>query len=90
VVQHAIDSVEVLFALGVELFGLIFQFLEASFRINVNRIFRNLAQVELLFERLRRLACCQSLSPTNPATRSIKGLLTLTTLFWNPLKLILH
>ena len=69
--QHAIDSVEVLFALGVQLLGLRLKFLEATFRVNVDCIFSDLAQIELLLERLRRLACCQSLSQTGPATEMI-------------------
>jgi hypothetical protein len=68
VIHHPVESVEVLFALRVQRLGLGLQLLEASFRINVDCIFGNLAQIELGFERLRSLAYCQSLSQWNPAT----------------------
>jgi hypothetical protein len=53
--EHAIDGFEVLFGFIVEFLGFGFEFLEASFGIDINSIFSMLPDVELLLELLRSL-----------------------------------
>ncbi|KAI6749044.1 hypothetical protein HG531_007991 [Fusarium graminearum] len=53
--EHAIDGLKVLLGFIVEFFGLGFEFLEASFGVDIDGIFGMLADVELLLELLRSL-----------------------------------
>jgi hypothetical protein len=55
VLQHAVDGLEVLFRLIVQLLRLGLEFLESTLRVAVDWIFRVFANVELGFELLRRL-----------------------------------
>ena len=51
---HTVDGIKVLLGLIVELLGFLLEFLESSLRINIDRILGDVANVEALFERLRR------------------------------------
>ena len=53
--EHAIDGLEVLFGLIVELLGLSLEFLETTLGIDVDSIFGMLADVEIGLELLRGL-----------------------------------
>lgn len=55
-VHHAVDSLEILFALVVQFLGLGLELLEAPFGIDENGIFGMLADVELVFDLLRCLS----------------------------------
>lgn len=53
--EHSVDGVEVLFAFIVEVLGLGFELLKPPLRVNIDRIFCVLADVELGLELLRCL-----------------------------------
>jgi len=84
--EHAVDGVEILPRLIVQLLGLGLELLKASLGIYEDWILRVLSQVELLLERLRSLLSWISAASFRAGLCS--GLHTLRTLFWNPLKLI--
>lgn len=54
-VKHGVDGIEISLGLIVKLFGLGFELLEATFGINVDRVFGVFAYVELGLELLGRL-----------------------------------
>jgi hypothetical protein len=55
VVEHAVDGLEILFGLIMQLLGLGLKLLETTFGVNVDGILCALANVELGLELLRRL-----------------------------------
>lgn len=98
-IEHPVDSLEVLLAFIVEVLGLGFQLLEPPLGVDIDGIFRMLADIELGFELLRRLwfagnllECLLShISRTGQGGRRDCGAMepTRTTLFWKPRKLML-
>lgn len=54
-VEHAVDGLEILFGLIMQLLGLGLKLLETTFGVNVDGILCALANVELGLELLRRL-----------------------------------